>query len=58
MHYLLAPLHTHLDFGFGATAEAFKEAGDRLERQMSARGSVFNEHLSINYLRRHSIELF
>jgi len=55
---MLTPLQTHLDFGFGATAEAFKEAADRLESQISGRGSIFNEHLPINYLWRHSIELF
>src|SRR5438445_8595459 len=58
MYYDLTPLHTHIDFGFGATGEAFKEAADRLEGQVPERGGVFNEQLPINYLRRHAIELF
>jgi hypothetical protein len=58
MYYFLTPLHKHIDFGFGATGDAFKEAADRLEDQLSARSGVFNEQLPINYLRRHSIELF
>jgi hypothetical protein len=58
MHYLLTPLHTHIDFGFGATGDAFKTAADRLETAVSPRAGVLNEHLPINYLRRHAIELF
>jgi hypothetical protein len=30
MNYLLTPLHTHFDGGFGATGNAFKQAADRL----------------------------
>ena len=58
MYYILTPLHTHIDFGFGATGDAFKEAADKLEASLSERRGVFNEHLPINYLRRHAVELF
>ncbi|MDB5307731.1 MAG: hypothetical protein JWO38_1933 [Gemmataceae bacterium] len=58
MQYFLTPLHTHIDFGFGATGDAFKEAADRLEGNVLERGPVFNEQLPINYLRRHAIELY
>lgn len=59
--YMLTPLHMHIDFGFGATGEAFKHAADKLEATLpesGERASVFNEHLPINYLRRHAVELF
>ena len=59
--YMLTPLHTHIDFGFGATGEAFKHAADKIEVSLTERAertSVFNEHLPINYLRRHAVELF
>ena len=58
MHYFLTPLHTHIDFGFGATGDAFKNAADTLEGALPERGGIFNEQLPINYLRRHAIELF
>jgi hypothetical protein len=58
MEYFLTPLHTHIDFGFGATGDAFKEAADRLDGLVLERGPVFNEQLPINYLRRHAIELY
>lgn len=58
MYYMLTPLHTHIDFGFGATGDAFKEAADKLEASLTERAGVFNEHLPINYLRRHAVELF
>lgn len=57
--YMLMPLHTHIDFGFGATGEAFKDAADQLEESLKGEGvGIFNEYLPINYLRRHAIELF
>jgi hypothetical protein len=58
MHYFLMPLHTHIDFGFGATGDAFKEAADKLDAALPERGGVLGEQLPINYLRRHAIELF
>lgn len=58
MHYLLTPPHTHIDFGFGVTGDAFKEAADKLDSNLPERCGVLSEHLPINYLRRHAIELF
>lgn len=58
MYYFLTPLHTHIDFGFGATGDAFKEAADKLNAALPERGGVLSEQLPINYLRRHAIELF
>ena len=45
MYYMLTPLHTHIDFGFGVTGDAFKEAADKLEASLTERAGVFNEHL-------------
>jgi hypothetical protein len=58
MQYLLTPLHTHVDFGFGRTGDAFKAAADKLEAESSARSGVMHAHLPINYLRRHAVELY
>ena len=58
MHYLLTPLHTHVDFGFGRTGDAFKEAADKLEDETKPHRSLGNEHLPVNYLRRHALELY
>jgi len=58
MHYLLTPLHTHIDFGFGATGDAFLTAAKKLEGEGSPRPGIGNQHLPINFLRRHALELF
>lgn len=58
MHYLITPLHTHIDSGFGATGNAFKDAADKLEAGSGERDSIVLAHLPINYLRRHAIELY
>ncbi|HCT8477809.1 TPA: hypothetical protein OUA05_004554, partial [Enterobacter hormaechei] len=52
--YLMMPLHMHIDYGFGATAEQFKESADIL----SASESVKDLGMPVNYLRRHAIELY
>lgn len=52
--YLMMPLHMHIDYGFGATAEQFKESADLL----SASESVKDLGMPVNYLRRHAIELY
>jgi hypothetical protein len=51
--YLLTPLHTHYDLGFGAVANAYKMAADELSGKDSLLG-----HLPVGYLRRHAIELY
>lgn len=58
MHFFLTPLHTHIDFGFGATGDAFFSAAEKLEVEAAPRREIANEHLPINYLRRHALELF
>ena len=58
MNYLLTPLHSHYDFGFGATGNAFKMAADHLESSPEAKkDNLFTAHLPINFLYRHAIEL-
>ncbi|HDE2366082.1 TPA: hypothetical protein PCG43_004903 [Klebsiella pneumoniae] len=52
--YLMMPLHMHIDYGFGATAEQFKESADIL----SASEAVKDLGMPVNYLRRHAIELY
>ncbi|PLV48294.1 hypothetical protein [Erwinia sp. B116] len=52
--YLMMPLHMHIDYGFGATAEQFKESADIL----STSESVKDLGMPVNYLRRHAIELY
>lgn len=52
--YLMMPLHMHIDYGLGATAEQFKESVDIL----SASESVKDLGMPVNYLRRHAIELY
>jgi len=56
MHYFTTALHTHIDSGFGATADSFKEAADKLKENLLKGG--FNDHLPINFLYRHAIELY
>lgn len=59
MNYLLAPLHAHFDFGFGATGNAFKDAADELDKSSDAKkDNLFNANLPINFLYRHAIELY
>src|SRR5687768_11355167 len=58
MNYLLTPLHTHYDLGFGATGDAFKMAADHFDASPEAKkDGLFNAHLPINFLYRHAIEL-
>jgi hypothetical protein len=52
--YLLMPLETHFDYGFGMMAEAYKDAAERL-----AEGPpCMHDHLPIRFLLRHAIELY
>lgn len=57
MHYLLTPLETHYDQGFGAVANSFVHAGDAVASPAHA-GSTINAHLPASFLYRHAIELF
>jgi len=51
------PLHKHFDSGFGATAEAFKKAAEKLAPDGDV-SRAFVEHLPVNFLYRHATELF
>ncbi|GBG15712.1 chromosomal replication initiator protein DnaA [Novimethylophilus kurashikiensis] len=57
MFSLFTPLDKHLDNGFGAVADSFREAADILR---TAEGGIspFHGHLPISYLYRHAIELY
>lgn len=57
MYYMLLPLDQHFDRGFGAVADAFKDAADSLSGYGK---SVFalNAHLPVSFLYRHAIELY
>jgi hypothetical protein len=58
MLYMLMPLDRHFDRGFGAMADAFKNAADALETSEEASAKALNGHLPISFLYRHSIELY
>ena len=55
--YDFLPLSRHSDYGFGATADAFKESADELYESDAARHRL-NGHLVIAYLYRHAAELY
>jgi hypothetical protein len=57
MHYLLTPLETHYDQGFGAVANSFVHAADTVASPEHS-GSTINAHLPASFLYRHAIELF
>jgi hypothetical protein len=53
--FTFMPLHRHSDGGFGAVGDAFKRAGDQLRAIPT---NDVHEHLPINYLYRHAIEMY
>lgn len=55
-NYMFVPLPRHFDSGFGATAEAFKTAAEKLSDPEPSK--AFLDHLPAYFLFRHSIELF
>ena len=57
MQYLLSPLESHYDSGFGAVANSFKYAADSLAPAGIAQLSL-NGHLPASFLYRHAIELY
>jgi hypothetical protein len=57
MHFLMTPLQTHFDLGFGAVADSFKDAAD-LVSDPEAKSSSLHFHLPASFLYRHAIELF
>ena len=57
MHYLMTPLQSHFDMGFGGVANSFKHAAD-LVANPEADSPSMNSHLPASFLYRHAIELF
>jgi len=55
--YSFLPLSRHADYGFGATADAFKEAADGLTASQ-IEAPRLNGHLPTAFLYRHAIELY
>lgn len=59
MQYLLTELSTHIDMGFGVTADAFREAAEFLNNAEQYKKSALQQiDMPIHYLYRHSIELY
>jgi hypothetical protein len=59
LEHLFMPMDRHLDDGFGAVADAFREVADRLVITKTEDTMPFgNGHLPINFLYRHAIELY
>ncbi|MFH0931835.1 MAG: hypothetical protein V1890_07865 [Candidatus Zixiibacteriota bacterium] len=54
--YQWKPFSYHIDGGFGAIGNAFKEAASRLEKQAKSK-PFYNSSLPIAYLHRHASEL-
>ena len=57
MHYLITPLQSHYDMGFGGVANSFKHAAD-LVASPEAELPSMDSHLPASFLYRHAIELF
>lgn len=55
---LFLPLDRHFDDGLYATAEAFKDGAEKLSGGDEGKSSFVNGHLPINFLFRHSVELY
>jgi hypothetical protein len=55
--YEFKPMHLHYDGGLGATADAFKEAADRLSETVGS-NLFLHAILPICYLYRHAVELY
>lgn len=58
MKYLLTGIDTHPDFGFGITAEAYRESAECLLLNKDKILSLPQREMPINFLYRHSIELY
>lgn len=57
--HILMPLSNHVDDGFGAVGLAFREAANYLGEMKCEGGAAWiHGHLPINFLYRHSVELF
>jgi hypothetical protein len=58
VNYMLAPLGDHYDDGFGAMGLSFSYAAQNLLKAQEGTRDFFLGHMPINFLFRHSIELF
>lgn len=58
MQYLLTGIDTHLDFGFGITGDAYFESAEYLFKNKNKLKSISQNEMPIDFLYRHSIELF
>ncbi|WP_067929233.1 hypothetical protein [Alicyclobacillus shizuokensis] len=58
MNYYFTEISTHLDKGFGVTAEAFKQAADALATSEFQHSVIPQSRVPIHYLYRHAIELY
>ena len=58
MQYLLTGIETHLDFGFGVTGDSYYHSAEHLIENKSAVKTMTQLEMPINFLYRHSIELF
>jgi hypothetical protein len=58
VNYPFKSFERHFDYGFGGYADAFKRAADELVAKKKDGDIFLNMHLPINYLYRHSIELY
>ena len=56
MHYMMLPLRWHYDGGYGAMAVAFFDSAKKLRKEQEP--VLFLEHLPIDFLFRHAIELY
>jgi len=58
MQYQITGIDTHLDFGFGITGEAYHKSAKYLYDNKGVIDIIQQVEMPINYLYRHSIELF
>lgn len=58
MQYLLTGIDTHLDFGFGVTGESYYHSAEYLFENKENVKALSQVEMPINFLYRHSIELF
>lgn len=56
MNYLLMPLDSHYDSGFGAIATSFRDAALKLKEAVP--NPAFFDHLPQSFLLRHAVELY
>ena len=55
---MMMPLHRHFDSGFHGMGVAFKEGAENLSSVQDEGMALSNGHLPVNFLYRHSVELF